>query len=120
MKNILVVDDENSIRMLVGATLEGKQYRILEAKNGNEAIKVSQNQKPDLIILDLMMPGLSGMEALKMMKTTETTRNIPIIILTSKGQPGDKEKALEMGAYHFLTKPFSPLELLNLVDQILK
>jgi DNA-binding response OmpR family regulator len=119
-KKILIVDDENSLRMLVNATLEGENYTIIQAKNGHEAILKNELEKPDLILLDLMMPGLSGMEALDILKKSETSKKIPIIILTAKGQPGDKEKALKMGASYFLTKPFSPLELLNLVEKILK
>ena len=118
-KKILIVDDENSLRMLVHATLEGEDYIILQAKNGHEAVILNEMEKPDLVILDLMMPGLSGMEALEIMRKSETSRNIPIIILTAKGQAADKEKALRMGASHFLKKPFSPLELLTFVEKIL-
>jgi len=120
MKTIMIVDDDNSLRMLMSATLEGKKFRVVQARNGKEAIMVSQMEKPDLIILDLMMPELSGMEALKTMKNTEMTTKIPVIILTAKHKPEDKVKALEMGANHFLYKPFSPQELLDLVDHFLK
>lgn len=118
-KKILIVDDENSLRMLVNATLEGDHYTIIQAKNGHEAILKNELEKPDLVILDLMMPGLSGMEALEILKKSDTSRKIPIIILTAKGQPGDREKAMKLGASHFLSKPFSPLELLTLVEKIL-
>lgn len=118
-KKILIVDDENSLRMLVNATLEGENYTIFQAKNGHEAIMINALEKPDLVILDLMMPGLSGMEALEIMGKSDGSKKIPIIILTAKGQAGDKEKALKMGASHFLKKPFSPLELLTLVERIL-
>ena len=118
-RKILIVDDENSLRMLVTATLEGENYAIFQARNGHEAIMINEMEKPDLVILDLMMPGLTGMEALEIMRKSETSKNIPIIILTAKGQPGDREKALKMGASHFLKKPFSPLELLTLVERIL-
>ncbi|MBI3604504.1 MAG: response regulator [Nitrospirae bacterium] len=120
MKKILIVDDENALRLLVNATLEGEGFKILQAKNGHEAIMISQMEKPDLILLDLMMPGLSGMEALEVLRKSDASKTVPVIILTAKGQPEDREKALKMGANHFLTKPFSPLELLNLVESILK
>jgi len=120
MRTILIVDDENSLRMLVAATLEGKRFSILQAKNGLEAIRVGHIEKPDLILLDLMMPGFSGMEALKIFKKSEITKNIPVIILTAKGQPEDRKRAFDLGADCFLVKPFSPLEFLNLVDRILK
>ncbi|MFI5305407.1 MAG: PleD family two-component system response regulator [Nitrospiria bacterium] len=120
MKTILIVDDDNSLRMLMCVTLEGKKFRVVQAENGMEAIISSQMERPDLIILDLMMPELSGLEALKTMKEKETTMYIPVIILTAKHKPEDKEKALEMGANHFLYKPFSPQELLDLVVQFLK
>ena len=116
---MLIVDDENSLRMLVAATLEEKCFSILQARNGLEAIRVGHIEKPDMIVLDLMMPGFSGMEALKIFKNSEITKNIPIIILTAKGQPEDRKRAFELGADCFLVKPFSPLEFLNLVDRIM-
>ena len=120
MKKILIVDDENSLRMLVSATLEGEKFQILQAKNGHEAIMMGQLEKPDLIIMDWMMPGLSGIEALEILRKSDITKAIPVVILTAKSQTTDKEKAFLSGANYFLAKPFSPLELLNLVDRILK
>ncbi|MHB8483591.1 MAG: response regulator [Nitrospiria bacterium] len=120
MKKILIVEDENSLRMLVSATLESKRFQILQARNGHEAVMTGQLEKPDLIIMDWMMPGLSGIEALEILRKTDGTKTIPVVILTAKNQTADKEKAFESGANYFLAKPFSPLELLNLVDRILK
>ena len=120
MKKILIADDESSLRMLVNATLEGEKFQILQAKNGHEAVLTAQLEKPDLIIMDWMMAGLSGIEALEILRKTASTTATPIIILTAKNQSADKEKAFGLGANYFLAKPFSPLELLNLVDRILK
>ncbi|MBI1821467.1 MAG: response regulator [Nitrospirae bacterium] len=120
MKKILIADDESSLRMLVNATLEGEKFQILQAKNGHEAVLTAQLEKPDLIIMDWMMAGLSGIEALEILRKTASTTATPIIILTAKNQSADKEKAFGLGANYFLAKPFSPLELLNLVDRILR
>ena len=116
----MIVDDENSLRMLVNATLEGEHCKILQAKNGLEAVEISRKERPQLIILDLMMPGMSGLEALEIIRNTEEIRETPVIILTAKGQPHDRETAMKKGASRFLTKPFSPLELLTLVEDALK
>jgi two-component system alkaline phosphatase synthesis response regulator PhoP len=120
MAKILIVDDEPSLRLLVKATLSvNKSFELLEACDGSEALSRAQNEKPDLILLDVMMPKLSGFEVCEKLKNDQSTKNIIIIMLTAKGQQSDKDWALSVGTDYFLTKPFSPIELFNLIEKIL-
>lgn len=118
MKRILVVDDEEILRMLICDTLEDTGYDIDEAEDGIEAVKKIRQQTYDLIILDYMMPNLSGIEVIEELPM-EVKQNTPILILTAKAQESDRQIALEKGANYFMSKPFSPIELLGLVEDIL-
>ncbi|MDO9527671.1 MAG: response regulator [Syntrophales bacterium] len=120
MKKILIVDDQLQIRELVEVTLRGEDCLILQAKSGEEAIKIVKAEKPDLIIMDVMMPGkIDGLEATRILKNDPETKDCTIIMLTAKGQEADREKGLEAGADDYFTKPFSPLELIRKVEEIL-
>jgi len=120
MKKILVVDDQKEVRELVEVTLRVGDYQILHAASGQEAVEIAREQHPDLIIMDLMMPGtMDGLEATKVIKADPETRQSIIIILTGKGQKDDREKGLEAGADHYFVKPFSPLDLIRKVEEIL-
>lgn len=119
MNKVLIVDDEKALRVLIAGTLEIGDYNILEADNGIDALEIVKQEKPDLIILDVMMPGMSGYEVCKQIKTNPDLANIKILILTAKGQQSDKEAAKEARADYYLAKPFSPMELLSLVEEIL-
>lgn len=120
MPKILIADDEPSLRLLVRATLSvNKSFELIEAADGNEALQKVQNEKPDLILLDVMMPKLSGFEVCEKLKNDPITKNITIIMLTAKGQQSDRDWALSVGTDYFLTKPFSPIELFNLIEKIL-
>ena len=120
MSKILIADDEPSLRLLVRATLSAnKSFELLEASDGSEALSKAQKELPDLILLDVMMPGLSGFEVCERLKNDPKTKNIIIIMLTAKGQQSDRDWALSVGTDYFLTKPFSPIELFNLIDKIL-
>ena len=120
MPKILIADDEPSLRLLVKATLSSnKSFELSEASDGNEALLKSQTESPDLLLLDVMMPGLSGFEVCERLKNDPKTKNIIIIMLTAKGQQSDRDWALSVGTDYFLTKPFSPIELFNLIDKIL-
>lgn len=118
MKRILVVDDEEILRMLICDTLEDTGYDIDEAEDGIEAVKKIRQQTYDLIILDYMMPNLSGIEVIEELPM-EVKQNTPILMLTAKAQESDRQIALEKGANYFMSKPFSPIELLGLVEDIL-
>ncbi len=108
---ILVVDDDPNIRELVIGTLGYEDYNIIEARNGREALVLSERELPDLIILDVMMPDMDGMEVCRMLRQDTLTNHIPIIMLTAKGILEDKIKGMESGADDYITKPFDPLEL---------
>lgn len=120
MKKVLIVDDHAEVRRLVEMTLRVDDYEILQAQNGKEAIEIARNNKPDLIIMDIMMPGnIDGLKATRILKDDPETKDIIIIMLTAKGQEFDKEKGLEAGADDYFTKPFSPLELIKKVEEVL-
>lgn len=120
MKKILIVDDQQEVRELVGVTLRVGDYQILQAKSGEEAVKIARAEKPDLIIMDVMMPGsIDGIEATRILKNDRETKEIPIIMLTGKGQETDKKRGFEVGADDYFVKPFSPLELIKKVEEVL-
>jgi len=119
MSHILIADDEESIGSLLRATLEGPDSRVTHATNGPEALLLVQEHKFDLIILDWMMPGKSGIDVLRELRQRPETATIPIIMLTARGQMKDQELALRLGAAGYLMKPFSPLELLEKISKIL-
>ncbi|MHB8626150.1 MAG: response regulator [Aggregatilineales bacterium] len=122
MKKILIVDDQAAVRELVSVTLEIGPYQIIEAANGDEALRLAQAELPDLILLDIQMPGgkLDGLQVCRILKSDEATRNIRIVLLTAKGQEWDKQAGQEAGADDYFVKPFSPLDLMDTVESILK
>ena len=119
MKKILIADDETSLRMLITGTLEIGDFEVIETDNGMDALKLATIEKPDLMILDVMMPGLTGYQVCQRIKADEHLRQIPVIILTAKGQQADKDTAIEAKADYYVAKPFSPAQLLTLVEEIL-
>lgn len=116
-KTILVVDDKKELRVMVQAYLEQEGFRVVSAADGQEALFVARHEKPDLIILDLMMPKMGGYEFLNAHKRQSET---PVIILTAKLEEGDKVLGLELGADDFVTKPFSMRELTARVRAVLR
>ena len=119
MKTILLADDEANLRRLVHTTLEDPQYRILEAADGTSALELTRTEHPDLLVLDWMMPDLSGIEVAQALRQDPATAHIPIIMLTAQGQERDKAQGRAVGAYAYLVKPFSPLQLLETVQAVL-
>jgi CheY-like chemotaxis protein len=120
MKKILIVDDQMEVRDLVEVTLRVEDYRILQAKNGKEAVDIAKAEKPDLIIMDVMMPGgIDGLEATRMIKQDPETKDCKVIMLTAKGQETDREQGIEAGAEDYFVKPFSPLDLIKKVEETL-
>lgn len=117
---ILVVDDEPDILNLLDYNLRKAGFKVLSAKDGPEAIDTARQQRPDLILLDIMLPDMEGTEVLKRLKTFDTTRHIPVIMLTAKGEEVDKIIGFELGAEDYITKPFSPRELILRVRAVLK
>lgn len=119
MFKILVADDERALRLLVVGTLEIGDYNILEADNGIDALDIAIKERPDLMVLDVMMPGMTGYEVCKHIKTNPDLVHTKVLILTAKGQQTDREAAKEVSADYYLSKPFSPMELLSMVEEIL-
>jgi len=117
---ILIVDDEPHIVELVKFNLETEGFKIIEAFDGNQAIELAHSQKPDLIILDLMLPGIEGLQVCKELRAAKDTRDIPIIMLTARSEEIDKILGLEIGADDYITKPFSPRELTARVKAVLR
>ena len=120
MKEIMVVDDEEDVLSLVGDILERNGYGVKKCKNGVEALNEVLKSKPDLVILDLMMPEMSGWEVLKILKDNPDTSSIPVIILTCKGEMKDMIMGIQEGAFDYITKPFEPDVLLKRVSFALK
>ena len=121
-QKILIVDDEAHIRMLIEQTLEDLEdegVELLFAENGEEALRVIQNEKPNLVFLDVMMPKMNGMEVCQKIKKELKLNHVYIILLTAKGQEVDRQKGLEMGADKYMTKPFDPDEMLAIAEEIL-
>jgi phosphate regulon transcriptional regulator PhoB len=119
-KKILIVEDEPDIRKLVHYNLAQERFMVLEAEDGEKALKTIQREKPHLIILDLMLPGLSGLELCRNLRQRPETAQLPILMLTAKASEADRVVGLEMGADDYLTKPFSPRELVARVKAILR
>lgn len=118
MKKILVVDDEEILRMLICDTLEDLGYEIDEAEDGQEALNKVKLQSYDLMVLDYMMPNVTGIEVIERLPE-ETKKNLPILMLTAKAQAADRQTVLDKGADYFMSKPFSPTELASVVEEIL-
>jgi len=117
-KKILIADDETGIRLTVGRILD-KDYVVLEATNGEEAVEIAKVQKPDLILMDLIMPKMDGYAACSQIKADEATKGIPVVILTAVGNELNKKFATEMGAEGYITKPFNIQELMDLITPLL-
>ena len=117
---VMVVEDEAPISTLLKYNLEKEGYRVCEAEDGEEALVVAAERKPDLILLDWMLPLLSGIEVCRRLRRMPSARSTPIIILTARGEEGDKVRGLNSGADDYVTKPFSPSELMARVRAVLR
>ena len=119
MKTILVADDEEDLRTIVHMTLEDPQYRILEAADGNSVLQLVQQERPDLLILDWMMPGKTGLEVIKILRDISVAQHLPVILLTANDSSPDLAELETLGMFAYLKKPFSPLQLLKQVQTAL-
>jgi len=119
-KKILIVDDEAPIREMIAVALEMAGYECLEAANSQEALAIIVDRQPDLLLLDWMLPGSTGIELARRLKRDELTAEIPIIMLTAKGEEDNKIQGLEVGADDYITKPFSPRELVARLKAVLR
>jgi DNA-binding response OmpR family regulator len=118
-KTILLVDDEPHVLEVLKVTLEDLGFSLLEAEDGPRALQIAQEQKPDLVILDVMLPSLSGLEVCKALHEARDTERIPVILLTARSGEEDERAGYEAGADRYLTKPFSPLTLQSEVIRLL-
>lgn len=116
---LLIADDEPGVRALVRMTLEVDSFEILEARDGQEALLMVREHRPDIVFLDVAMPHLSGVDVCRKLKDDPDTASIPVVMLTAKAQDTDREEGLAAGADDYFTKPFSPVSLLTKVTEIL-
>ena len=119
-ETILIVDDEEDIIELIKYNLKTEGYSILTAQTGEQAIKIAKQSRPDLMVLDLMLPGMDGFEVTRYLRSNEDTRDMPIVILTAKGEESDIITGLELGANDYISKPFSPKVLTARIRAILR
>jgi two-component system, OmpR family, phosphate regulon response regulator PhoB len=118
MRTLLIADDESGIRSLVRMTLQRKQYEILEASDGEEALALARKYHPELVLLDVMMPGLTGFQVCRALKDDPATASATVVMLTAKAQDSDRAEGLAAGADDYFTKPFSPIALLRKIDDV--
>jgi CheY-like chemotaxis protein len=116
---VLIADDESSMRLLVHTTIESDEYEVVEASDGDEAWAFIKEHKPQLVLLDVQMPGRTGLEVLASIRSDPSLKDTRVILLTAKALAADVEAGMAAGADFYLTKPFSPLELLNRVADAL-
>jgi len=119
-KTVLVADDEPDVLNLVAMNLQRAGFDILKAADGEQALRMARDEEPDLVILDLMMPALSGLEVAKLLKQSPSTARIPVLMLTAKSDEVDRIVGFELGADDYVTKPFSPRELVLRVQSVLR
>lgn len=119
-RKILAVDDEKHIVKLVQVNLERQGYEVVTANDGKEALQKVEEEHPDLLVLDVMMPYMDGFEVLQNLRRNPSTRDIPVIMLTAKAQDADVFKGWQSGVDCYLTKPFNPMELISFVKRIFK
>jgi two-component system, OmpR family, phosphate regulon response regulator PhoB len=119
MAKVLIADDQPTMRQLVRLTLESGRFEILEAPDGDTALSVARAELPDLLFLDWTMPGLAGVEVCRALRDDPATAEMRIVMLTARSQDADRRQAEAMGADDYITKPFSPIQLLEKVRDVL-
>lgn len=119
-KKILVIDDENLIRLIVRRTLEQNGYEVFLAENGTEGLKIANSSSPDVILLDVNLPDLDGFQVCTKLRSQATTCQIPVIMLTAADEPEDRARGFDKGADDFITKPFDCDELITRIETQLR
>lgn len=117
---VMIVEDEAALVTLLRYNLEREGFRVSEASDGEEALVLCQEDRPDIVLLDWMLPHLSGLEVCRRLRRTPETREVPIILLTARGEESDKVRGLDSGADDYITKPFSPAELISRLRAVLR
>ena len=119
-KNVMVVEDNEKNRKLVRVVLKAKGYNIIEAATGEEALNLLKNQKPDIILMDIQLPGIDGLTLIKQIKASVITKDIPIIAVTAYAMKGDEQKILDTGCNAYVSKPINTQELPLIVEKYIK
>jgi DNA-binding response OmpR family regulator len=117
---VLVVDDEAPIRLLCRVNLEAEKMEVLEAADGESGLATARTEKPDVVLLDVMMPGMDGWEVAERLLDDDATREIPLVFLTARAELRDRARGLELGGVDYITKPFNPVELASVVETLLE
>ena len=118
MARVLVIDDEPDVLLLCRVNLSHAGHEVLEALDGYRGVELARAEHPDAVVLDLMLPGIDGVEVLRLLAGHESTRAIPVMMLSAKTLQADRDRCHEAGALAYLTKPFSPVELTELVETL--
>jgi DNA-binding response OmpR family regulator len=117
---VLVVDDEAPIRLLCRVNLEAEGMEVLEAADGESGLETARSQRPDVVLLDVMMPGMDGWQVAERLLEDEATSQIPLVFLTARAELRDRARGLELGGVDYITKPFNPVELASVVEALLE
>ena len=120
MTKVLVIDDEAPIRLLCRVNLEAEKMDVLEAANGEEGLALARTEKPDIVLLDVMMPGMDGWQVAERLFESQETSQIPLVFLTARAELRDRARGLELGGVDYITKPFNPVELASVVENLLE
>lgn len=119
MVKILVIDDDKIVRDILRAQFEGRAYTVIDADDGDSAVELSRTEKPDLIILDMNLPGMTGFQVLPLLRSHPQTRKTPVIALTSHDSPEDRNEAYDAGCDRYVTKPVDAARLFKAVDELI-
>jgi DNA-binding response OmpR family regulator len=117
---VLVIDDEAPIRLLCRVNLEAEKMQVLEAADGESGLEIARAEKPDVVLLDVMLPGMDGWQVAERLVEDEATNQIPLIFLTARAELRDRARGLELGGIDYITKPFNPLELAPVIEGLLE
>jgi DNA-binding response OmpR family regulator len=119
MTKVLIIDDEAPIRLLCRVNLEAEGMEVVEAPDGPTGLEVVESERPDAILLDVMMPGLDGWSVAERLLEKEDTREIPIVFLTARADLRDRARGMDLGGLDYITKPFNPVDLASLVEEVI-
>ena len=120
MTKVLVIDDEAPIRLLCRVNLEAEKMDVVEAADGEEGLAVARAEMPDIVLLDVMMPGMDGWQVAERLLENQDTNQIPLVFLTARAELRDRARGLELGGVDYITKPFNPVELASVVENLLE
>jgi DNA-binding response OmpR family regulator len=120
MTKVLVIDDEAPIRLLCRVNLEAEKMDVVEAADGEQGLELARSENPDIVLLDVMMPGMDGWQVAERLFESQETSQIPLVFLTARAELRDRARGLELGGVDYITKPFNPVELASVVENLLE